>query len=373
MNARPVVWVLVHDLGRSGVPIALLRLLRWQTRQDRVDVHVIAGAAGPQQRAMEGAAQSVTTLGPGTGRSPAAIAALAATEAGHADLGERLAAAWCRHRLRHLPRPDVVLVQGAGAWDLLRRAESLTAGARVVLHLHELTVALSRCLPRSAWTDLLERPDQILAVSAPVATMANDISTPRTPIRIVPGSVDRTDISRSAFPGEQRSHVCSIGPAGWRKGTDRAEAVAHELARRAPELSSHWFGAGPGPGWEWAHGPVPPLAHHHESEDVWADLPGGAVLLVPSREDPLPLVALEAGARGIPVVAATGGGLDDLLASNRGWLVDGFDLGAMTDAILHACGDIEDAAARSRHLRDVVHAKHRTDIVGPVWFESLLG
>ena len=70
----------------------------------------------------------------------------------------------------------------------------------------------------------------------------------------------------------------------------------------------------------------PALREHAPAADAWSVVADPAALVVPSREDPLPLVALEAGARAVPVVATATGGLTDLLADGRGTLAPGSDV-----------------------------------------------
>jgi D-inositol-3-phosphate glycosyltransferase len=58
------------------------------------------------------------------------------------------------------------------------------------------------------------------------------------------------------------------------------------------------------------------------------------VVVVPSHTESFGLVALEAQACGTPVVAASVGGLRDVVAHGRtGYLVDGHDPAAFADAI----------------------------------------
>lgn len=374
MSRPPVVWALLHDLGRTGVPVALERLVRWQaaTRSDAASVHVIAGRDGALRSAFAVAAASVTALEPATGRRAVTTAALGLAQAGLAPTGEALRSRWVRHQVRDLPAPDVVLVQGAGAWPTFRALEPAIDRARVVVHLHELAVAFGRSGLGSDTRRIVERADAVLAVSAPVATLAHEHGA-AGPVALIPGTVDDPpggwDHPIVVATG---TDVTSIGTAGWRKGTDLAIAAAHELHRTAPGVRWHWVGAPEPSAWTFAVGSTDPLVRHGASVAPWQAVPEPAALVVPSREDPLPLVALEAGARGVPVVAAATGGLADLLADGRGLVVEPADLAGLVDAVRRTIDDPEAAARRAEHLRAHVHAHHRTPVVGPAWLDALV-
>ncbi|MGN6695584.1 MAG: glycosyltransferase family 4 protein [Aquihabitans sp.] len=361
---RPVVWAIVRDLGRTGVPIALTRLATWAGTQAAIDLHVVARHDGPLRAELEAAGIAVVALEPEASRSRAATLAASASRLGRTDAGAAvLGAAW-RRRIRTLPAPATVLVQGAGAWPVATALRACDT-ARVVVHLHELAIGLQRSVAPAA-LPALAAADQVLAVAEPVAALARSFGVPGDRIEIVPGTVEP---ARRIDRG--RTDVVTVGEAGWRKGTDRAIAAAHVLRRTDPGLRWHWIGRPPEPGWDYAVGADLPLVHHRPTADPWTVVPGAAALVVPSREDPLPLVALEAAVRGIPVIAHPGaGGLDDLLADGRGWLVD------PTDPRELAATVAEVAATRPRRepdaLREHVTRHHAVDVVGPRWLDALV-
>jgi D-inositol-3-phosphate glycosyltransferase len=80
----------------------------------------------------------------------------------------------------------------------------------------------------------------------------------------------------------------------------------------------------------------PPLPHR----EVPVAYRAADVLVVPSRSESFGLVAAEAQACGIPVVAAAVGGLPYVVADGRsGLLVDGRDPGGFAAALLRVLGD----------------------------------
>lgn len=71
-------------------------------------------------------------------------------------------------------------------------------------------------------------------------------------------------------------------------------------------------------------------------QDLAAWFAGADVFLLPSKQDPMPCVAHNSLAAGIPVIAfADAGGTEELLRQGGGTLVDYGDVGAMSDAVLN--------------------------------------
>jgi len=80
----------------------------------------------------------------------------------------------------------------------------------------------------------------------------------------------------------------------------------------------------------------------------------GRLLVVPSRGDSMPYVVIEAGAAGIPMVAANVGGIPEIFGEHTDALFAPNIVVAMADAIEIALEDPEAALARARTLRERV-------------------
>ncbi len=78
----------------------------------------------------------------------------------------------------------------------------------------------------------------------------------------------------------------------------------------------------------------------------------GRLLVVPSRGDSMPYVVIEAGAAGIPMVAANIGGIPEIFGEHTDALFAPNIIGAMADAIETAQDDAEAAQARATALRE---------------------
>jgi glycosyltransferase involved in cell wall biosynthesis len=78
----------------------------------------------------------------------------------------------------------------------------------------------------------------------------------------------------------------------------------------------------------------------------------GALLVVPSRGDSMPYVAIEAAAAGIPMVAANVGGIPEIFGSHTDALFAPNIVTAMADAIEVALEDPAATLVRAKSLRE---------------------
>ena len=82
----------------------------------------------------------------------------------------------------------------------------------------------------------------------------------------------------------------------------------------------------------------------------------GRLLVVPSRGDSMPYVVIEAGAAGVPMIAAKVGGIPEIFGEYASGLFAGSDVAAMASAIENALRDPAATQQRARDLRERIHA-----------------
>ncbi|MBR0894815.1 glycosyltransferase family 4 protein [Bradyrhizobium tropiciagri] len=78
----------------------------------------------------------------------------------------------------------------------------------------------------------------------------------------------------------------------------------------------------------------------------------GGLLVVPSRGDSMPYVVIEAGAAGVPMIAANVGGIPEIFDTHTDALFAPSNAGAMADAIKAALDNPTATAARAQQLRE---------------------
>lgn len=82
----------------------------------------------------------------------------------------------------------------------------------------------------------------------------------------------------------------------------------------------------------------------------------GRLLVVPSRSDSMPYVVIEAGAAGIPMIAARVGGIPEIFGAESPALFAASDAEAMAEAIAAALADPQGTAQRASALRERISA-----------------
>jgi hypothetical protein len=372
----PVVRVLVADLSRSGVPVVLERYLAALDPERRTAVHVVAGRGGPVGDDLRRLGVTVVELAPPDGRT-----AVGTMAAGLAQLGARgpggAVDRWAgRVAVRGLPTPDVVLLHGAGG-ILLR--DLVPDGVPTVVHLHELATGLGRSGRPADVRDALRSARAVLAVAGPTAALAMDLGAAPGLLSIVPGVVDDRGPAPDRAAARARlavrdgeTVVGGAGLPGWRKGTGRLPTISRELGRRLGPVEVVWVGGRPVGAQADRRGVDDGVRWEAERDHPWELLDGADVVVVPSREDPLPLVALEAGGRGVPVVATATGGLPALLGGGRGLVVGPYDLVGLVDALAARLADPAAGAQAADALRRHVAAEYSASVVVPYWWALLV-
>lgn len=368
VESGPTAWILMRDLSLTGVPIVLERLLAASGAPPSA-VHLVTRFGGPLLDRLGDRCASCTVLEPGGRRTGPVAASAAARTAGAAALGRSIDVRWWRHLVRTLPTPDVVVVHGAGGWPLLDIAPH---DVPVVLHLHELELAFDRSIDPRHQHAALRRASAVLAVSRPVAEMAMQRGARSDVVDIVPGVVDVAGRRSAEGHGVSVAQtVMGAGTPGWRKATDRLIALAHWLGRTSPAASVGWVGGAPEGADALAFDAAVPVHWHEPTEDPWGIMAGAQVIVVPSREDPLPLVALEAGLHRRAVIATPTGGLPDLLGSGGGIVLRAHDVGELCRATAATLANEQLRGELGAALHDAVVAGHDARVVAPQWWSAV--
>ena len=374
-----------YEATRTGSPIVLLRLLTWLHAHRRVAADVLCLHGGPLVADYRDQADRVVVLGSAGRRTPGETVAAGLQELGLSRLAGPARAASVRWALRRRGPWDVVYLNGVPSFVALSAVRG-RAGS-IVGHVHELEYALDRSLPRDE-AGLLAGADRYLAVSEAVRENLVDrhgVAPDR--VTVAPGFVP----DEPPDPGDPERRRAQLGiPAGepvvggagdliWRKGPDLFVA----LAQRLPDAHFVWVGGDPGSQlWSELHHDIEVagltdrvhLVGQQEDPHEWYAL--FDVLALTSREDPFPLVVLEAGRLGTPTVCfATGGAADFVRGSDgpAGEVVPPLDVAAMADTV----GRLLDDPDRRRALGDQagarVEAEYRASAVAPQLWDAVRG
>jgi glycosyltransferase involved in cell wall biosynthesis len=170
-----------------------------------------------------------------------------------------------------------------------------------------------------------------------------------------------TEIGPPPAPFEARSDVVYVGALSREKGIDDVVAFAREHARIGVRV------AGDGPERQTvlaAARALPNLTYLGmlPRAQVRSLLAEARVALMPSRwEDPGPLVALEAMAAGVPVVAYRHGGLCEYVSDSGGGVIVGSqpELSAVAASLHGDASAWQELSTAARHGVETVHSPGR--------------
>ena len=217
-------------------------------------------------------------------------------------------------RMLQRQRPAILHTHGYKA-GILGRSIARLLGIAVFSTYHAGETGIGRM----RLNDWFDRYTAFLASG--VFAVSNDIAgrLPRRAI-VLDNFIDTADIAASR--GEQ---IAFVGRLSHEKGPDHFAA----LAAGFPGQRFHVYGDGPLGESLRAEAPQNLQFHGLQSNmsTVWPNI---SLLVMPSRQEGLPMAALEAMARGIPLLASQVGALPELVQTGyNGWLVQAGDHDAL--------------------------------------------
>jgi glycosyltransferase involved in cell wall biosynthesis len=340
--------VVSHEARRTGAPRVAVEIVRGLRAPDRT-VECVLRAGGPLAADLGRAADRLS-------REPLARArALARRAARLRPMVDRVdeLVAWLVLRRR---RPALAYLNTVKSVSYVRPA--LRLGVPVVLHVHELeplaSSTLRRCPIGPRWRDV-----RLVACSDAAATsLAGVLDVPRDDVAVIPSPVDVAGVvaagrratglgtgpSSGATGPARRLVVGACGYANRRKGVDLWLDVAREVRERRPDLPVDFCWVGRSDGIDGLGDAAGAATFVGEVADPYPLLAGLDVFTLPSREDPFPLVVLEAMALARAIVAFEVGGVRQQLG-DAGELVAPGDVEAMADAVV---GLLDDSGRRRR-------------------------
>jgi len=349
MSVIESVFAVGHDASRTGAPTTLRNLLRWARDERGVRTEIALLGRGPL-------VEDFRALGP-VHVLPAALAGWRRAAAilgadGSGRRAERAEHLWLRRALAGAAEADVVLASSAASlWAL---AHLPSRSPPVVVHLHELDAILSALGGVDRLSPLVRRAELVLVPSPDVAELcARPVSAGG--LDIAPGRIRRhpepTATPRHGGRPVRRGGaavVVGCGPVGWRKGTDLFVAVAHAVGPTVDGRPVRWRWIG-GDSGDRTHPDVVDeirlrgLADRLSLDGEVADGPervaAGDLLVVCSREDPYPLVAVEAALAGTPVIGFRPGTTLLAEAGQDRRRVDDLDVARLADQVVEVLRD----------------------------------
>lgn len=349
-----------HDAAQAGSQMVLLHLMRWLGRHAWTRMHLLLLEGGDLLPAF---------------RPLAPMMVLAK------DLppGERLEVVrrFCGGRVDLIYGNSAVAAQAYGWLGGLE--------APIVTHVHELEQSLRRFADHRTLRLMLRHTHHYIAASLPV--LDNLVSTHGIdrdrgsvvhafiePLDEIPlGPAETVALRQSLGVNDDGILIFGCGTRDWRKGADLFVEVARRVVgSQATDAYFYWIGDG-------TDGRIPVMEHLIDRYGLRGRIQllqphpnpralfrAGDIFLLPSREDPFPLVCLEAAECRLPIICfADAGGMSAFVADEIGFVVPFEDVAAMAEKV-ELLARLPDLRARlGAAAREKLLATHVSDHEAP--------
>jgi glycosyltransferase involved in cell wall biosynthesis len=380
------ILLITHEASRTGAPLVVLHFARWLRRQQpSVGIDVLAVKGGALADEFRSVADRYTEwtvpVPPSRGLLARAVRKVMRSTG---LLHERSPAEVKESMLVEIAARDydVVLANSLASIPLGVRLKELSRRRPLVIaFIHELTSVIQRVLPDLSHH--LTKVDGVWAASELVRDqLVNKWAVPPGKVEVqYECAVVRGDgRSIPTGPVGAKMHVGGSGSVLLRKGYDLFIQVARWVRKNHPEQSVRFT---------WV-GRVPqndrPLIDHDialaglqgvvefvgELADPLPTYEGFDLFLLTSREDPFPLVCIETGSMGKPIVCFEGAtGTAEVLRNGGGIIVPYLDVAAMGQAVVDYAVDVE-KRRRDGQLNAVQFANFGVEAQCPMMYQRIL-
>lgn len=362
-----------HDASRTGAPFILLHLLRWlkQNAPDyRFELLLLTGGELEDEFRK---ICDVHILRRHIGGSGVEAVVSKSFRALRKKLGGE-------HRLLSRLAAKHSLVLGNTAVTLEQLNFFKQRGCTTICWMHEMDYALDLFFPREKFSNMAGMMDGFIVGSKAVREMLVRRGIEK-PVNIVYEFLNIADVPTHAqadirtelgIPADAFV-VGACATIEWRKGVDLYVQIAKRLTEKSTNVFCLWVG-GRYPNtkttYEQLQFDIRRLGLEdrilfvdvrHDLSDYYRAMD---VFVLPSREDPFPLVCLEAARFEMPVLCfENAGGMPEFVEDDAGFVVPYLDLDVMADEIgeLHADPQLRErmgkaAAAKVRDRHDISKA-----------------
>ena len=355
MDSRRLLFV-SHDAGRTGAPFLLLHLLRWLRRETNVELTIVLKQTGPLQDAFAELGRVLVFP-----RRWPVVSGRISRFRPVGDFGYALNKSTLRRAVARRTYDAIysnTLVNGTVL-------QALPVGrCPLISHAHELEYMLAMHTTVRDLAYTLEQTDALIAGSDAVAVNL----TARHGFNPELISVIREFIPISARDSSQHNRtqarlrselgiapgafvVCAAGTLDWRKGADVFVLLAAAVRAMDPQNNTHfvWIGGGAEAAFERQVvydvekiGLGDRMHFLGQRSDYLDYMALGDVFCLMSREDPFPLVVLEAASLAKPILCFAGsGGSPEFVEDDCGFIVPYLDVAGMAARIAELRHDPE--------------------------------
>lgn len=402
-----------HDASRTGAPMFLLHLIRWLGRNTSCRMSVVLLGSGPLVQDYAQACRTVVLDAWVDKLFRRLLDLLASIDDRFSRPFTSCILMFRQRRIRraiHRAHPkglDILYVNTTVASEfLIRVSKTVNGQPRVVFHTHEMANRMIEQIMRFSGrhgrnvrealreiggvADLVLCPSETTRLSIAAEGFWSDVDVA---VQVVPECIDMEELAaEGAIPSDELDTVragmgysgdmdvvLACGTLDLRKGADLFIQVAIAVRRQhSARVCFVWLGSASGPDGTFfdTDRRLAGLGDVVRRIDTVSDpgryLAQADVFLLPSREDPFPLAALEAAALGKPVVCFESVGTAEFVRGGGGMAVPHLDIERMAGSVVLL---LQDKRLRKRVGAEAAARAKAYDVgtVGPRVHELLGG
>jgi glycosyltransferase involved in cell wall biosynthesis len=364
-----------HDASRTGAPLLLLHFLKWLRQERRFEFEVLLQKGGDLADEYRQVAPTRILQGEVLPPLPSSLRARIRRRLIPPDsLRQRL------DRLYPIETFPVVYSNTITNGRLIR--EFSRHGRTIICHAHEMRMAIvrwggSEAIESAGMVDCFVAGSEavkrdlceIMRVPAEKIKVVHDFGQPAN---LKNGQQRESRKRIRAQLGIEDTEIASgmCGTTDWRKGADLLPLLAKTVSLLAPQGGHKfiWIGSSPD-SLEYQQ-----IAHDvrflglndsvrfihkvNNPHDYLSALSALDLFTLTSREDPFPLVMLEAASLGLPVLCFEGsGGGSEFVGDDAGLVVPYLDVGSMAKAVVSLGSDPDRRRVMGENARAKTHSK----------------
>lgn len=368
-NSKSILFI-THDLFRAGAEILLLNLIDWLNRHTSINLYVLALKPGNDGGKLLAVYKDVATV-----------------------------YLWDEYCLKHHEEDAISSIkEEIGEIDLIYGNTIIAANlysllkifnAPYITHIHELEESIQRYTTEEVRKNWKKFTSLYIACSSIVEdNLIQKHCIPQKKIACInefikPITIELPDrISQRNIHGlaTGKTIIWGCGTIYWRKGTDFFIETAKTLKDKGVDnFIFYWIG---GNYWdaeseEWGEWKTwenlitqnnlnENIVFLGEKENPRDYFTAGDIFFLPSREDPFPLVCLEAAECGLPIVCfEDAGGMPEFVEDDAGNVVPFLDINAAANALEELIVNEIVRTEKGKNARTKLFQRHSDDIAAP--------
>lgn len=361
-----------HEAYRTGAPIVLLYLLKWLKNNTTLQFDILLLNDGPLKSQFEALGKTY----------------VAHNIANKFSYTSRLKKKLLNTQVNEIDKVTAKLA--ANKYDVVYGNTALSLpwlsafktvfGIKTICCVHELSYALSHCFSREYLSESISAVDRIIVVSGAVRdNLITSYGIRGDQIDLQYEFIDTTLTTTDNSPLLPRDKstfiIGSGGTPEWRKGADLIVPLAKSLMTQYPGLDFKiaWLGADDENNYSKMIrfdaekcGVIDKLLFIAPSDKPLDVINQFDVFVLFSREDPFPLIALEAAFLGKPIIAfENSGGIPELLEQGAGLLAPYLDTAILAGQVHQLYTDEALRHKLGIRGRELILEKYNADVIPP--------